>query len=624
MEKDSAGIELSSAAPRRALARAPLLLPGESAVASVGIAVALILIGAMSASAWWSAKAQRRALAEARAGQIEAVSALLTQSGETMLGAGELSAIRRLVADAGQRYGLTECRIMLADGQVIADAEPLKITAHQLPVEWPAARQDQRQAVFEATGSKVTSATPLFVPGGGTAVLRIAAPVQYPRSSHWDTQAGVGLIAAASMAALLVVYRQTRKRLRAIGAIREALLALERGETAKAALAVNEALGAEAEAWNELLAEREKLRHTAVVEQARQSLGNRREARGDLDSLCDAMSQGLLLVDEKKVIKYANGAAAVFLRTSREDLAQSQVHEVLDDPRVLEAVEAVTGGGSRRRSTIEVERDESQGGGVLRFNVRPLRREDSAAAMVQIEDITQQRVADAARNSFVATATHELRAPLTNIRIYVETALDEGERDPALRSRCINVINTEARRLERIVSDMLSVSEIEAGSMKLKEDDVRTDALFEELKHDYAASAEEKKITLSFNLPPKMPVIHGDRDKLAMAMHNLLSNAIKYTEAGGKVTVNVEASADEVTVDVTDTGIGMSEADAEHVFEKFYRAKDQRVAKITGTGLGLALAREVVRLHGGDITVKSELNKGSTFTMTLPAVVEAV
>jgi len=154
-------------------------------------------------------------------------------------------------------------------------------------------------------------------------------------------------------------------------------------------------------------------------------------------------------------------------------------------------------------------------------------------------------------------------------------------------------------------------------------DDVRLDALLDELRADYLPQAQEKNLKLEFKLPPKFPVIHADRDKLLLAVHNLVGNALKYTPAGGSVTVHVEAENNQLIFSVADTGFGIAEEDAERVFDRFYRAKDPRVEKITGTGLGLTLAREVVRLLGGEIALKSELNKGSTFTMTLPISAEA-
>ncbi|MHC5002492.1 MAG: sensor histidine kinase, partial [Planctomycetota bacterium] len=140
---------------------------------------------------------------------------------------------------------------------------------------------------------------------------------------------------------------------------------------------------------------------------------------------------------------------------------------------------------------------------------------------------------------------------------------------------------------------------------------------------DYRSSASEKRITLQFDLPPKLPVIHADRDKISMALHNLIGNAIKYTPADGRVEVRVRADGELLVVEVVDNGIGIKEEELDRVFEKFYRADDGRVSEITGSGLGLALAREVVRMHGGDITARSQLDKGSTFTMSVPAVRKA-
>jgi signal transduction histidine kinase len=257
-------------------------------------------------------------------------------------------------------------------------------------------------------------------------------------------------------------------------------------------------------------------------------------------------------------------------------------------------------------------------GAVLRYSVRPIRRDETAMAMLYIEDVTQQRAADDARNAFVTQATHELRTPLTNMRLHIETALEEGEADPALRAQSLNVINAESRRLERIVSDMLNVAQIEAGSLELAHDDVRLEDLFAHLATVFRPQAEEKQITLTFNLPPKLPVLQGDRDKIMLAVHNLVGNALKYTPENGQVTATVDAGDRQLTVEVRDTGFGIAEEDQQHLFEKFYRAQDRRVVKITGSGLGLALAREVIRLHGGDITVQSQLDKGSTFVLTLP------
>ncbi len=154
--------------------------------------------------------------------------------------------------------------------------------------------------------------------------------------------------------------------------------------------------------------------------------------------------------------------------------------------------------------------------------------------------------------------------------------------------------------------------------MRLNRGDVRLDALFGEMQTDFQQQADSRKIVLEFSLPPKLPVLQGDRDKIGLALHNLVGNAIKYTPNGGRVTVAPEVRDGKLVVEVADTGIGIKPEEHELIFEKFYRAKDEKVARISGTGLGLTLAREVARLHGGDITVQSTPDQGSTFTVSLP------
>jgi PAS domain S-box-containing protein len=602
--------------------RGQWLLRGESVVASIGVALAAILLGAMGASAWWIARTTSATSEGARTEQLRTVGDLTSQNVEALLSAGELPAVRRMLSETGAAYNLSNCRVVLANGQVVAAADASQITAQKLPKSWTRTRPLD-DSVATAPAGSVALTYPLKVPGRGDADLEIVAPLSKEGWATWEALAGVGTIGAVSMGGLLLTYRTMRGRIRAAGLIREALLALEAGETSTAALMVSDTLGPEARVWNGIVAEREQARKHGVAERARETLGSRGQAKGDLSAACDAMSQGLVLIDEKNTVTYANGAAAVFLRAKRDELLGSEVSKFLQVEPVLQSVKDIVSGAQRRRTVHDIERGGSENGdgaGVLRFNVRPVRRDDAAAAMVTIDDITQQKVAEEARHAFVAQATHELRTPLTNIRLYVETAIEDGEKDPKMRSKCLNVINGETRRLERIVGEMLSVAEIEAGSFKLKTDDVTLQTVFEELEADYKAQAKEKKIKLTFNLPPKLPQLKGDRDKIVLALHNLVGNALKYTPDGGRVDVNVTGKAKQLVVEVQDSGIGISPEDAERIFERFYRAKDPRVGKITGTGLGLTIAREVVRLHGGDVTVESQVNQGSTFTMSLPLV----
>lgn len=590
---------------------------GESMVASAGLAVAAILLAAMGINAWWVSRTYRQSFDTVQATEIRAIGELLADTSKSLLEAGELTALRRLIADTSRKYQLETCRLVLPNGEPIADAEPSKISVVTLPETWPGQTTSSGLESLNADG-RVELVHALNISGRGWVRLEVSMTLAESPRGYLDLQAGGGIVGAFTLLALLLVYRHMRSKLTALGAIREALLAYESGVTNEAALLINSDFGAEAVAWNQLLMNKQEMNKQLIEEKAGQLLGSRRENRTDLMSACDAMKHGLILIDGTMKTKYMNGAAAILLQTTREESGEADISTYLEEPQVLEMLKAAVRGQIRCWTSHEVEFTETSHTSVIRFSVRPVRQDDSASAIIIIEDLTQQRVADDARQSFVAQATHELRMPLTNIRLYVETALEEGENDPVIRAKCLNVINQESRRLERIVGDMLSVSEIEAGSIQLKEGDVRLESLFEQLELDYQALAKEKNVSLSFNLPPKFPLLRGDRDKIVLAMHNLLGNALKYTSANGAVAIDVNTDENNLIFIVSDTGIGIDEEDVDLIFDKFYRAKNTRGSDFAGSGLGLALAREVVRLHGGDITVNSEINRGSKFTLTLP------
>ena len=601
-----------------------MLLRGESVVASTGLILAAILLAVMGGTAYWTFRVHRNAMETARTDEIHSLGLILTETATSLLSSNELSVTRRLLADAARTFDLDRCRLILGDGQVIADAEPSRITLTELPATWSGSAVAESSA--QTPDGLLSLIYPLTVPGRGPGQLDLTANVTNDISYFWEAQAGVGIIGALALISLLFVYRRMRARLGAMGLIREALLAHQAGGSEPATLVIQGTRRAEAEAWNKLVTEKEHLQEQVMSRRVEGILQSPVQSGSELGNALEEMWYGFVLVDRNLDITYANGAAAAFLGASLEEIRGSGFREIAPDEHVVESLSEVASATAGNRVSVEVDtRDSDSDGGraVLRFTMRPLRREDPSAAVIVIEDVTQQRVADESRGTFVTQVAHELRTPLTNIRLCAETAIDEGHADPETRAQCLNVINQETRRLERVVNDMLSVAEIEAGSIELRKDDVRLEALFEEMQTECSAQAKEKGTALEFNLPPKLPVIKGDRDKLTLALHNILNNAIKYTPQGGRITVNVDVENDEVTVDIVDNGIGISEEDMVRIFARFGRANDPRVAEITGSGLGLSLAREIVRLHGGEIRVESQLDKGSTFSVRLPVHAEA-
>ncbi|MEM7681367.1 MAG: ATP-binding protein [Planctomycetota bacterium] len=435
----------------------------------------------------------------------------------------------------------------------------------------------------------------------------------------WPGLAGVVLV---SLLMLILAYRHARSRSETLGRIGEALLSRSQGESEAAALRIGGASSPEQAAWNDLIDRMDALERRALVRESATTRLEDRGAVGQLQVACETLPEGMLLVNAEGVVTYANRAAATLLGSTVPQVVGTPARSVLSDPDVAEAVERTGVEGSSRRMTFEIdhteETDPATIRAVLRFSVRPVRPGDAGVAMVIIEDITQQRVAADSRSSFLAHATHELRTPLTNIRLYAESAIDAKPEEAESVRRSLNVIQQESRRLETIVQDMLSISEIEAGGRSLRIDDVPLGAMLEQMRLEFAAQAEAAQLELRLELPPKLPPVRGDRDKLGVAIHNLIGNAVKYTPAGGAVSIAVEHEGRMLRVAVSDTGIGISEADQAKLFQRFFRAEDKRVRDVQGTGLGLALAREVVRLHDGDIEVQSTPGQGATFTLEIP------
>jgi signal transduction histidine kinase len=591
-----------------------VLLP--HAVLISGIVAVLL---ASAAGVCWGLEEESRARGGARVHEVRTAAQLLARQAERVIGWDEAGTLPALLDEAALAHDLLTCTVRVPGEAVLAAAGKDGPSAGVIPSDLPAAVQRSDSVRDDVA----TIVVPIRVAGRGELALEVTASV----GSSWNTslaKLGVPIVLSSGLVALLLAHRVVRRRLKALGKVEQALEAS--GRIDGDALRVPESLGGGAQAWNDLVREREALRKFAAFKEAAEPAGGA-AASSELSAACDVLSQGLLILDDRLRVKYANGAAATLLAAKRDTLGGMDIRTFVNDTDVITALEGVASGKTRQRVSVETSRVGPQGrmaevtperaGSVLRFTARPVRRDEHGVVMLVVEDVTQQKVADEARNSFVAQATHELRTPLTNIRLYTEAMIEDNE-NAEMRVKALNVISSESRRLERIVSDMLSVSEIEAGTLRVVKGDVRLDQLFDDLKHDYKILAEDKEISLVFELPPRMPVVLGDRDKLALALHNLIGNALKYTPAGGVVTVRAQEAPGQFLVHVVDNGIGVRKEEHDLIFDKFYRAKDPRVGNLTGTGLGLTLARDIARMHGGNIVVQSELNKGSTFTLELP------
>lgn len=423
----------------------------------------------------------------------------------------------------------------------------------------------------------------------------------------------VGVIVAGSY-----VLRRT---LRPISKI-ESQLCEFAAAAADAPLQVKQTEGASAigAGWNRLLSQ---LGQRATQPALESRLGHVLEGfrQRKSDQILNTLPDGIAVTDADGRITFANQALRALLGSEEAplgktladclelDAAAHPEHPLLDPELLLRDVVA------------ELSRSGDSSQGVLRVARSPVRGGDAAKGqghVWSVRDITQQKLADQMRNQFVYSATHELRTPLSNIKAYAETLALSDVLSVEQQKEFCNIINNEATRLARLIDDLLSISRMQSGSMTLERRVTETERLLRETVENVRPQMMQKQITLDAHLPDKLPELIVDKDKIAVALVNLLGNAAKYTPHGGRVTMTVEVRNQQLLVHVEDTGIGISVEDLPKLFDKFYRSNDPRVQEITGSGLGLSLTHEIIRLHGGKLTVQSELDKGSKFTMTLP------
>ena len=330
--------------------------------------------------------------------------------------------------------------------------------------------------------------------------------------------------------------------------------------------------------------------------------------------LFNSMVEGLLLLDERGRIQLANRAfASLFDVTTdirgRTLMEALRLHELADLVNSLDAQKQVLGyelklaGQSERWLQVNA---------AAIFNGHGRRH----GTVLVFHDLTRLKQLESARQEFVANVSHELRTPLSLIKGYVETLLDGARDNPEVATKFLQTIDRNTERLKLLIEDLLTISELESGRVKLSLQTVALSPLTAKVLEDFKARADAKGMRLS-NQIPELAVL-ADADKLEQVLGNLVDNAIKYGRAKGTVTVGGSARDEGmVEVFVQDDGPGVPPEALERVFERFYRVDKARSREQGGTGLGLAIVKHIIQNHGGRVWATSEVGHGTTFYFTL-------
>ena len=346
-----------------------------------------------------------------------------------------------------------------------------------------------------------------------------------------------------------------------------------------------------------------------------QSIRTLTEERNLSSAILGSMVEGVAVVNAAERVLFSNPSFASVLGLGSTPQAGSALVEVVRQTELIAAVRKVLKGEARVESEIVT--------GTLRQHffaatVAAVHTTQANGAVVVLHDITDLRKLERVRRDFVANVSHEFRTPLTAIQGFSETLLAGAMNDPQNRDRFLGIILEHARRLARLTDDLLMLSKMDADRLELEIRRLPVEQLVAGCVETTQPRAAEKDLRLSVNLGKNLPDIAGDRRRLTEVLQNLLDNAIQYTPSGGQIMVSAEAKHAEVVITVSDTGIGIPQADQPRIFERFYRVDVARSREVGGTGLGLAIAKHLMEAHGGRLWVESEVGNGSQFHFSVP------
>ncbi|WP_298269152.1 two-component system histidine kinase PnpS [Geobacter sp.] len=504
--------------------------------------------------------------------------------------------------------------IILADGVVVGDSE---VPPDQLgTLENHLQRPEVQAALRSGSGSSVRysatirtpmlyTAVPLKTAAGEGGILRLALPL----TSLEKAKASIRTLLAASLLiglaiALVLSYILSRVTSRSLRTMTTLATQIGSGEfTRRIPVTTRDEVGELARVMNEMSARIEHHMEQISAEKAR------------LDTILRGMGEGLMVSDARGEITLVNPAFLELFALS-ENVEGRHIIEITRHPALHDAFRSVVASGSERLEELTLGLGEERH--VLTHWV-PLTEEGKLHGVVAVfHDITDIKKLEKIRRDFVANVSHELRTPVTVIKGYAEALIGGTlESDPARARRFIEIIYSHSDRLAALIGDLLTLSRLESGMLRLELTGVNLERVARHVAGLLEQKAAVEKITIDCAPLVGAPTVLADPGRLEQVLINLLDNAIKYSPSGSAVSLMVSDEGAMVKVGVKDTGIGIPPADLARIFERFYRVDAARSREEGGTGLGLSIVKHIVQLHGGSVGVKSVHGKGSTFWFTL-------
>ncbi len=350
-----------------------------------------------------------------------------------------------------------------------------------------------------------------------------------------------------------------------------------------------------------------------LAEKLERKVGQLTAERDLLEAVLAEMEEAILVLSpDARILLYNRGAKRLFGLSDRAH--EQPLVELVRFPAILDAVYDATRG---RRAVLDLEIP-----GPLRRVVvgraTPLPEGGEAAVLIVARDVTELRRLEGMRRDFVANVSHELRTPVASIRGLAETLASGALEDPEAAKRFVDSLYRQSERLTELIDDILDLSRIESGALRLSPKVLGLREPLERLVESHREAAEAKRLQLDLEVPDEARAF-VDPIALDIVVGNLLDNAIKYTPEGGQVRVRAAEEGAFSRIEVEDTGPGIEEPHLDRLFERFYRVDAGRSREVGGTGLGLSIAKHAAQQSQGDLEVHSRPGKGSRFVLRLPS-----
>jgi len=524
---------------------------------------------------------------------------------------GFLSQDKKGVLDAlTKRLGeqtATRVTLIALDGTVLGDSEEDPAT-----MENHATRPEIRDALSTGSGESTRYSTtlgqkmmyvavPISHQGEVLGIARVSLPLTAVESLV--RRVTVSIIAATAIAALLgilaawVIARITTRPIRKLTIASRKIASGELEQ--KITIEARDEVGELARAFNEMSSKLKETVETISGDRAR------------LATILDNMADGVIMTDVEGNISMANNAAGKLFEIKNTDMEKRHLIEVVRDHEIDEVLKLCL----KTAETQSTQYESGTSKRYLRVIAIPIAHDELSDGLLLFQDLTELRNLQTTRRELIGNISHEFRTPLAGIKAMVETLRDGAVDDKKVARDFLTRMDDEVERLTQIVAELTEFSRIETGKAELSLEPVNLNLLIEEVIIQLSPQVERQQLSVDKKLAADLRSVQADKERVRQVIVNLIHNAIKFTRPGGKITVATRAHGGSVTVDISDTGIGIAKNALPHVFERFYKVDRARSGR--GTGMGLAIAKHVIEAHGGKIRVQSEEGKGSTFSFSL-------